>query len=274
MASEGESGGAGRGFGGGELGGGMGVEFGGEIAAGPMAMGADDAINAEVFQLAAVAGGEDDAATPAFHMIGSGMGGAHCLYDAGARLSGRRGRGAGNDFWLAGEGGAGIISETFSQDGAAVSKAASRANIRLRRAAFGHIRGFGLGLCLLVMPAALAAQATPGASAAAQSPNIIAAIECHGNHRVPCQTIKTRITSKPGAVYDPNEINRDFNSLWNLGYFDDITFSTENTPQGIILHVTVTEKPLVRDIKYEGLKSITESDILDRYKARGVHLER
>jgi len=226
------------------------------------------------------------------------MGGAHCLYDAGARLSGRRGRGAGNDFWLAGEGGAGIISETFSQDGAAVSKAASRANIRLpragagddtsllklpatlrphprpRRAAFGHIRGFGLGLCLLVMPAALAAQATPGASAAAQSPNIIAAIECHGNHRVPCQTIKTRITSKPGAVYDPNEINRDFNSLWNLGYFDDITFSTENTPQGIILHVTVTEKPLVRDIKYEGLKSITESDILDRYKARGVHLER
>src|SRR6185437_13125215 len=30
----------------------------------------------------------------------------------------------------------------------------------------------------------------------------------------------------------------------------------------------------IRDIKYNGIKSITESDILDRYKARGVHLER
>ena len=121
----------------------------------------------------------------------------------------------------------------------------------------------------------LSAQATPPARQnPATSPNVIAAIECHGNHRIPCQTIRTRILSKPGSIYDPNQINRDFNSLWNLNAFDDITFSTQRTPQGIILHITVTEKPLIRDIKYNGLKSITESDVLDRYKARGVHLER
>ncbi|MGH9394288.1 MAG: outer membrane protein assembly factor BamA [Terriglobales bacterium] len=136
--------------------------------------------------------------------------------------------------------------------------------------------GFLCLLFLLCLPLVRAsAQALPAAPVAApQSPNVIAAIECHGNHRVPCQTIRARITSKPGAVYDPAQINRDFNSLWNLNQFDDVTFSTERSPQGIILHVTVSEKPLIRDIKYNGLKSITESDVSDRYKARGVHLER
>lgn len=124
--------------------------------------------------------------------------------------------------------------------------------------------------------AALVVAAPTWASAQNPSgnPNVIFAVECHGNHRVPCQTIQTRMLSKAGTVYDPAQVNRDFNSLWNLGAFDDITFSTEPTPKGIILHVTVTEKPLIRDIKYNGLKSITESDVLDRYKARGVHLER
>lgn len=120
----------------------------------------------------------------------------------------------------------------------------------------------------------LLAQNPPAAQNSAQSPNVITAVECHGNHRIPCESIRARIMSKPGSVYDPAQVNRDFNSLWNMNYFDDITFSTQRTPQGIILHVTVTEKPLIRDIKYNGLKSITESDILDRYKARNVHLER
>lgn len=135
---------------------------------------------------------------------------------------------------------------------------------------------FASALALLagLLGAAAVAQATAAPQNPANSPNVIAAVECHGQHRIPCQTIRARITSKPGSVYNPAEINRDFNSLWNLNAFDDITFSTERTPQGIILHVTVTEKPLIRDIKYNGLKSITESDVADRYKARGVHLER
>src|SRR6185312_15859673 len=126
----------------------------------------------------------------------------------------------------------------------------------------------GLGLAAPAL-----AQGTPSGQNPTGNPNVIFEVQCHGNHRVPCETIKTRILTKPGSVYDPAQINRDFNSLWNLDRFDDITFSIEHTPQGIILHITVTEKPLIRNIKYTGLHSITESDIADRYKARNVHLE-
>lgn len=128
-------------------------------------------------------------------------------------------------------------------------------------------------LPLSVLP--LRAQAAGGSPprATPTGPNLIYSIQCFNNHRVPCSTIQARIYSRPGSVYDPDQINRDFNALWNTGFFDNITFKRVDTPKGIILQIWVTERPLIRSIKYNGLKSITESDILDRYKARNVHLE-
>ncbi len=119
-------------------------------------------------------------------------------------------------------------------------------------------------------PALLRAQA----SASVPAHNTIIGVICEGNHRVPCDTIKTRIYSKPGSELDPAQVNRDFMALWNSGFFDDLKIEREDTPQGVLLHIHVSEKPLIREIKYKGLKSITESDILDRWKARNVRLTR
>ena len=104
-------------------------------------------------------------------------------------------------------------------------------------------------------------------------PDIVIGVHCHGNHRVPCSTIKTRIFTKPGDIYSLPQVNRDFMSLWNTGFFDSIKIGRKNTPQGVILEIYVTERPLIRSIKYKGLKSVTESDVLDAYKARNVHLD-
>ena len=129
-----------------------------------------------------------------------------------------------------------------------------------------------LGFCLALTLAAAGANA-PQAGNTPTGPNLIYSIQCFNNHRVPCSTILAHIYSRPGQTYDPAQINRDFNALWNTGFFDDITFKRVDTPKGVILQIWVTERPLIRTIKYKGLKSITESDILDRYKARNVHLE-
>lgn len=137
----------------------------------------------------------------------------------------------------------------------------------------------GVSLPLWVWAPAAMAQAAPAAPAAAsrQAPksanNVVAAVECFNNHRVPCPTILAHIYTHPGMVYDPAQVNRDFNALWNTGFFDNIVFKRQNTPQGVILQIWVTERPLIRNIKYTGLHTITESDILDRYEARNVHLE-
>ena len=94
----------------------------------------------------------------------------------------------------------------------------------------------------------------------------------HGNRRIPAETIRARMFTKAGDVYDQAALERDFNSLWNTGYFEDLRFEREQTDKGWIIHVYVKEKPTIREIKYTGLSSVSQSDVLDRFKERKVGL--
>jgi outer membrane protein insertion porin family len=101
---------------------------------------------------------------------------------------------------------------------------------------------------------------------------VIQAIIIHGNRRVPTETIRARIFSKPGDIYDPAAVERDYMSLWNSGFFEDIRMEREDTPKGPIIHIYVKEKPTIREITYLGLNSVSQSDVLDRFKERKVGL--
>ena len=109
-------------------------------------------------------------------------------------------------------------------------------------------------------------------SSAIGQQDVIADVEVHGNRRIPAETIKARIFTHAGDVYDPAAIERDFNSLWNTGYFQDIRFEREQTPKGWVLHIYVKERPTIREINYEGLNSVSKSDVLDRFKEAKVGL--
>jgi outer membrane protein insertion porin family len=102
--------------------------------------------------------------------------------------------------------------------------------------------------------------------------DLIVNIQVHGNRRIPTDTVKARIFSKPGDVYDPAAIERDFNALWNTGYFEDIRFEREQTAKGWIVHIYVKERPTIREINYVGLNAVSTSDVLDRFKERKVPL--
>ena len=101
---------------------------------------------------------------------------------------------------------------------------------------------------------------------------LVSDISIHGNRRIPADTIRSRMFTRPGDVFDPQALERDFNSLWNTGYFDDIRFEREDTQKGVVIHVYVTEKPTVREIKYTGLNAVSQSDVLDRFKKDKVGL--
>ncbi len=81
------------------------------------------------------------------------------------------------------------------------------------------------------------------------------------------------IFTKKGDVYDVDAIHRDFMALWNTGRFDDLRVETEKGPNGgVILRFVVTERRTVHTIDYTGNKSISKSEILDRFKERHVTL--
>jgi outer membrane protein insertion porin family len=102
--------------------------------------------------------------------------------------------------------------------------------------------------------------------------DLIVGIQVHGNRRIPADTVKARIFTHVGDVYDTAALERDFNALWNAGYFEDIRFEREQTPKGWVLHIYVKERPTIREITYLGLSSVSTSDVLERFKERKVGL--
>ena len=102
--------------------------------------------------------------------------------------------------------------------------------------------------------------------------DVVSEINVVGNRRIPAETIRARIFTKAGDIYDAAAMERDFNSLWNTGYFEDIKFTREQTPKGWRIIVQVKEKPTIREITYVGHSSVSDSDILDRFKQDKVGL--
>ena len=80
------------------------------------------------------------------------------------------------------------------------------------------------------------------------------------------------IFTKRGDVYNEDSLHRDFMALWNSGRFDDIRIEREQGKDGWIIRFVVVERPVIRSINYVGNKSMSQSDILDRFKERKVGL--
>jgi outer membrane protein insertion porin family len=107
---------------------------------------------------------------------------------------------------------------------------------------------------------------------AAAAPQVLCQTEVIGNRRIPKESILARLFSRPGDEYDPAVVERDFNSLWNTGYFDDVRIEKVQGNGCVQLLVYVVEKPTIREINYVGLNAITVSDVLDRFKKEKVPL--
>jgi outer membrane protein insertion porin family len=125
-------------------------------------------------------------------------------------------------------------------------------------------------------PPSVAAPATPSAPRATlpglPPANVIEAIEFRGARRVRQDTLQALIVSKKGDRLDEEVLHRDFIALWNSQRFDDLRIEREPGKEGWIIRFVVVERPVVRTIKYEGNKSVTVSDILDRFKDKKVGL--
>jgi outer membrane protein insertion porin family len=114
-------------------------------------------------------------------------------------------------------------------------------------------------------------QARPQFSADA-APQVLCATQVVGNRRIPKESVLARLYSRAGDQYDPAVVERDFNSLWNTGYFDSVRIERVQGNGCLQLIVYVLEKPTIREINYKGLNAISVSDVLDRLKKEKVGL--
>jgi outer membrane protein insertion porin family len=135
-------------------------------------------------------------------------------------------------------------------------------------------------------PATPAPQQAPGAKPAFEAPKptapeaaapaavekVVEAIEFRGNRRVMQDALRALVFTKKGDKFDEESLRRDFMALWNSGRFDDLRLEVEPGHAGLVVRFVVTERRIIRTIKYPGAKSVTVSEILDRFKERKVGL--
>jgi outer membrane protein insertion porin family len=113
---------------------------------------------------------------------------------------------------------------------------------------------------------------TPTTPTSSQGVEVLCQPQVIGNRRIPKESVLARLFSRQNDLYDPLVVERDFNSLWNTGYFEDVQIERVDNPKCVQLIIYVREKPTIREINYTGLNAVTQSDVLDRFKKAKVPL--
>lgn len=108
----------------------------------------------------------------------------------------------------------------------------------------------------------------------AQAPQrVVEDVQIVGNRRLRKDDILYYIQTRPGDVYNVEQVQRDYQTLLSLTFFDKTATRvfTETGPRGgVIVVFEVKELPIIRDLTFSGLKSVPESDVLKAFRERRV----
>jgi outer membrane protein insertion porin family len=120
----------------------------------------------------------------------------------------------------------------------------------------------------LVTPGRVIAQQTQP-----QTQRVVENVDIIGNRRLRKDDILYWIQTRPGDPYNEAQVQRDYQTLLSLTFFDKTATRvlTENGPRGgVNIIFEVKELPIIRDLTFEGLSSVQESDVLKAFRERRV----
>lgn len=99
-----------------------------------------------------------------------------------------------------------------------------------------------------------------GTIAYAQSNPVISAVQIEGNQRVEDDAIRLHVTQRVGEPLNRNDVANDIKSIYQMGFFQNVTADTRYENGKEILVYKVTERPQITDIKITGMKAFRPSD--------------
>ena len=100
----------------------------------------------------------------------------------------------------------------------------------------------------------------PFTSAAAEAVKVTF-VEVQGNKRIETATVLAKIKTREGQPFSPAQIKEDIKALYQLGHFEDVQIKTEGFENGIKVIFSVKEKPLIREITFEGNNEKDSEDL-------------
>ncbi len=98
-------------------------------------------------------------------------------------------------------------------------------------------------------------------NAFSQRHKFISEIRVEGNRRIDTGAIRRKISSLPGKDFNAKSLRDDLRAVFAMGYFDDISISSEETPRGHIVTFKVKEKSVIGKVIISGNDELSESTI-------------
>ncbi|HSQ25417.1 MAG TPA: outer membrane protein assembly factor BamA, partial [Pyrinomonadaceae bacterium] len=119
--------------------------------------------------------------------------------------------------------------------------------------------------------------ATVRAQQPQQQQRVVEDVDIQGNRRLRKDDILYYVQTRAGDTYSEAQVARDLQAILSLGFFDKVgtRVYTEEAPRGGLRVIfEVHELPIIRDIQFEGLKSVAESDVLKTFRERRVGISK
>jgi outer membrane protein insertion porin family len=112
---------------------------------------------------------------------------------------------------------------------------------------------------------------------AANQQQLIETVDIQGNRRLRDEDLLYYIKTRPGDVYNQAQLERDLRELLSLNFFDKTETKVLTEPGvrgGVNVIFEVRELPIIRDLQFEGLDAVPESDVLKQFREQRVGISK
>ncbi len=117
----------------------------------------------------------------------------------------------------------------------------------------------------------------PAAATAVNQQQTVEEVDIQGNRRLRDDDLLYYIKTRPGDVYNQAQLERDLRELLSLNFFDKTATRVLTEPGvrgGVKVIFEVAELPIIRDLQFEGLKAVPESDVLKAFREQRVGISK
>ena len=114
---------------------------------------------------------------------------------------------------------------------------------------------------------------TPRPVNAQQNQRLVESVDVLNNRRLRKDDILYYVQTRPGDPFNEQQVQRDLQAILALGFFDKTAtrvYTEEGARGGVNVIFEVKELPIIRDLQFEGLKSVPESEVLKAFRERRV----
>ncbi len=93
-------------------------------------------------------------------------------------------------------------------------------------------------------------------------------LSVEGNRRIQSAAILNRVQTKIGDSFSPRALRDDVRAIFALGFFDDVQVRTEEFEGGVRVIFVVVERPILREVSYEGNAELKTEDLREKAALR------